>query len=305
MSIVIIGAGEIGNAIAFVLKNKGLNLNLWDKDISRVPNQKLLEDILPNADFLFICTPSWAVRPALKNALAHLNKNAVVVVLSKGIEKDTNKTMDKVLDELLSESTGFALLSGPMIAEELTQEMFGIGVAASESREIFDKLSKLFADTNLRLEYSPDIRGTTLAGALKNIYAVGLGIIDALNTGGNFKGWFTQGAVKEMAEIIEILGGQKETVFGIAGLGDLVATGFSSYSRNRKVGDELVKTGKCSLTSEGIISMPSVVTLLGKKIEEFPLLNALSEICIQNKNAQTVFEKLINNPIYKNTDIRL
>ncbi|MDI6821237.1 MAG: hypothetical protein QMD65_03665 [Patescibacteria group bacterium] len=311
--IVIIGAGEIGRAIEKVLQNKsGIHIDLWDKNPAKVPGQKPLAEIVPLADFLFLCVPSWAMREVLNSVLAisnGVNKKTIVISLAKGIEEKTLKTTDEILKELLPNNTAYALLIGPMLAEELMQEMAGIGVVASKDRKAFDKIKTLFIDTNLKLEYSADVRGVALAGALKNIYAIGLGIIDSFNLGGNFKGWFVQKAIKEMAEIIGILGGDKKTVFSPAGLGDLIATGFSPYSRNRQLGDELVsshvKDLDVKMKSEGIVSLPSIIKLLApyttccctgfaphNKLSAFPILQALEEIIIQHKNAKEIFEKL-------------
>ncbi len=139
--------------------------------------------------------------------------------------------------------------------------------------------------------------------------------------GGNFRGWFAQKAVKEMAEIIEILDGNKETAFGPAGFGDLIATGFSPYSRNRQLGNELVnfraKGLDVKMKGEGLISLPSIIELLapyirqladctglalrnpaensggiGENINKFPILQALEEIIIKHKSAKEIFDKL-------------
>jgi glycerol-3-phosphate dehydrogenase (NAD(P)+) len=293
-TVLIIGAGEIGRAIEKILSDKqNLKIELWDKDASKVPGQKQLVDIVPLADFLFLCVPSWASRAVLHSVLPNLNKNTLIISLAKGIEARTLKTMDSVLEELLPSAAFYALLMGPMLAEELMQGLVGIGVVASKESRVFDKTRALFADTNLLIEFSTDVRGIAFAGVLKNIYAIGLGIADGLNLGNNFKAWLVKTSVKEMAEIIELAGGQKESAFGSAGLGDLIATGFSPYSRNRQVGDELVRTGKCCLKSEGFVSLPSVIKLIKEdKISQLPILQALTEIIIYHKNVKTTFERL-------------
>lgn len=291
--IVIIGAGEIGQAIKKVLQLKSGIIELWDKDISKNPNQKPLVDIVPSADFLFLCVPSWTMREALNSFLQYLNKKTITISLTKGIEEKTSKTTADILEELLPNKAHYALLIGPMLAEELMQGMVGIGVAASHNRETCNKIKALFIDTNLWIECSTDVCGTALAGVLKNIYAVGLGIADALNLSGNFKGWLTQKAVKEMAEIIKLKGGLEKTAFGSAGFADLIATGFSSYSRNRQVGEKLVKTGKYCLKSEGLNSLSSVLKLLSRDdIDRLLFLQALKKVVIQHKDAKTIFEKI-------------
>ncbi len=303
--IVIIGAGEIGQAIGKILQNKkGIIIEFWDKKPIKVSGQKFTAKIISStnfpgkdADFLFLCVPSWAIGSALTKARAQFNKRTIVISLAKGIEEKTLKTMDGLLEELLPDNWPFALLTGPMLAEEISDREAGIGLVSSSQIQIFHALTKLFAKTNLRLEYSADVYGSALVSVLKNIYAIGLGIAEALNLGGNTKGWLTQKALKEMAEIIRILGGCQETVFGLAGLGDLVATGFSPYSSNRELGVLLVNSGEINLKSEGLVSLPSFLRLLSrkrKKIDDFHFLKALQEIILENKNPRIIFKKLSN-----------
>ena len=293
MKVVIIGAGNIGQAIEKILQGKDVTIKLWDKDIAKVPDQKSLAEIVPSASFLFLCLQSWVMREAVTSLLPYLDKKTIVISLAKGIEEKSKKTIDELLGELLPENQPFALLSGSMLADEFKQDMVGFGIIGSKQKETYTALAELFQNTNLHYEYSADMHGLALAGVLKNVYAIGLGIVSALKLGENFKGWFVQKAIREMTEIIELLGGQQETVLGIAGLGDFVATGFSPYSRNRKFGDELVKTGECCAGSEGFASLPSLIELIGSNVSKFIILNALQQMVINKKNPKEVFEQLL------------
>ncbi|MDD5547285.1 MAG: hypothetical protein PHN74_00030 [Candidatus Pacebacteria bacterium] len=292
--VVIIGAGEIGKAIGSVLKSKNIAVDFWDRDSSKVPGQKLPSEILPAADFVFLCVPSWAVRAVIGGINPFLNKKSLVISLAKGIEEGSYKTMAELLKELLPKGQEFIIFSGPMIAEELMRKEEGIGVAATADKKTFEKLKELFNGTKLFLEYSKDVKGVSLAGVLKNIFSVGLGIADGLKLSGNAKGLMTSMAIREMMEIIKILGGKKETALGAAGIGDLIATGFSNYSRNREVGEELVKTGKISQKGEGTVSIGSISELLGEKSEKFALLSALKEILVEGRNSREILGNLFN-----------
>ncbi len=333
--IIIVGAGEIGQAIGKILQNKqGTIIEFWDKKPTIVPGQKSLAKIISsikapvaNTRFLFLCVPSWAMRTVAGSIGQWFDKRTIVVSLAKGIEEKTLKTMDRLLEELLPKDRLFALLTGPMLAEELSNGQTGVGLVSSSQKQTYSALIKLFENTNLRLEYSADVYGSALASVLKNIYATGLGIAEALNLGGNTKGWLVQKAVTEMTEIIKGLGGRRETALGPAGLGDLVATGFSPYSSNRQVGDILVnpvrkpalshqpdrhhfhgpekqlsngvKVSKTTLKSEGLVSLPCLLKLLSKagveeKINNFYFLKALQKIIIQRENPKIIFNELIN-----------
>lgn len=288
--IAIIGYGELGRAVHKILKKKkDLSIGIWDKKDQKIK----LSGVVSLAEIVFVCVPSWCVREALENIKKYLSKEALIVCLSKGIETGTSKTIDAVLEEILSSKQSLALLSGPMLAEELMSGKNGFAVFASKNKKVFSAVSDIFSGTNLKIEYSKDMKGVTLCGVLKNIYALGLGICDGLNLGSNAKGKLTGEAVKEMAEIVKYLGGKKESVLSEAGAADLVATAFSSFSRNREVGEELGKTGACCLESEGFKSVNSMAKLLGKKAGKLPFFNALKFIILENQKPENVFRDIL------------
>lgn len=286
--VVIMGAGEIGRALAGVLNEKRIAAELWDKDEKKVSHQKPLSGIIPTADFIFLCIPSWVFREGMESISGYLRKETILISLTKGIEASSLKTVPEMIEEL-APGNSYAVLGGPMLAEELVRGRGGRGVIGSKSRLVFENVKSLFSGTDLMMEWSTDVRGVALAGIVKNIYAVALGIVSCFGWGDNLRGWFLSQAFQEMLEIVSILGGKPVTALGPAGLGDLVATGFSPYSRNRRAGDELVRTGKCLVKSEGLLSLPSLLTLLGKKKDKFPLLKVLEKVCINGENAKKVF----------------
>lgn len=296
--IAIIGYGELGKAIHKLLKNKSdLIVDIWDKKY----HESKLSGVISSANIIFICVPSWCVRGALESIKKYLSKKALVVCLAKGIEpaphsggKDkTLKTMDVVLQDELSVDQPFSILSGSMLAEELMSGKNGFAALASKNKKDFFIISDVFNKTNLKVKYSKDLRGIALCGVLKNIYALGLGICDGLNLGSNAKGKLAGEAVKEMAEIVKYLGGKKESVLSEAGLSDLIATAFSSFSRNREVGEELAKTGVCCLESEGFKSVNSMAKLLGKKAGKLPFFNTLKLIILENQKPKDVFKNIL------------
>jgi len=288
--IVIIGAGEIGSSIGNLLKKKNYTVEWWDADLSRVPEQKQLSEIVPSADVLFLCIPSWAHRAALAGCVPYLQKKTVVLTVSKGLEKDTKKTIPEVIEESLSAGQPYGILSGPMLAEEMDAEQFGCGVYATSFTETSSLIAELFSGTVLRIEHSSDMRGIAYAGVLKNVYALALGVVDGLSLGDNARGWIVVQALRETSEIVARLGGMPKTEVSAAMLGDLVATGSSGFSRNREEGEKIAQTGVCDEKSEGCISLPSVVSLVGNT-ENFPLLQALERMFIHHANVR---ESMLN-----------
>jgi len=291
--VVIIGAGELGNAMNKILsKNRNLVLESWNRKLGSSRGQKPIGDAAAEADFVLLCVPSWAIREVAASVRNYLKKGAVIITFAKGLEQKTKKTMDKVLGEELLKDQLYALIGGPMIAEEIITGKIGIGFVAASEKKIFAKVKNLFEKSNIRIEYCADMRAVALCGVLKNIYAIGLGIIDALELGENFKGWVAQQAVCEMGQILEILGVEKNAIFSAGGFADLMATGYSKNSRNRQVGDDLVKTGKCCLESEGYISFSGVASLLKNKIKKFPLFLSLHSVIEKGEDARRAFYDL-------------
>ena len=195
--ILIIGAGEIGTALAEVLKNKAV-VDLWDYDLSRVPDQKPLEQTVPAADYIFLCVPSQAMRPVVLNIKKMLNKKTGLVCLSKGVELKTKKIMPEVLKEILPVGQPFAMLGGPMLAGELKTKKPGVAVLASKNLKVFINLQKIFSDSIVRLEITTDIVGTAWSGVLKNVYAMALGMADGLGWGANAQAWLLSECLTEM-----------------------------------------------------------------------------------------------------------
>lgn len=290
---VIIGAGEIGQAINYLLtKGARTKTFFWDKDPSKVPNQLALEELLSKANLVFLCIPSPAVGAVLKDIKPLLRAQTAIVSLTKGIEKDGSKTMDEVLESNLPAENIFGLLSGPMIAEEILRGRKASAVLATSHKRLFTKIRKLFPD-DFQLDYSKDKKGVALAGVLKNVYSVGLGIVDGLELGSNFKGWYVKEVCAEMMVINAALGGKKETVLGLAGIGDFIATGFSKESKNYQAGLSCAKDDKCQVLSEGIYSLPSLAGRLKEVQLEPPILKGLEAIVSGNKKATEVFKDFI------------
>ena len=292
--VVIVGAGEIGSAVAALVKTSGAKIERWDKDASKVPTQRDLDAIVHNTDVLFFCLPSWHMRDAAASVAPLLRKKTIVVTVANGMELRSRKTMDALLTDLLPRGQAVALLYGPMLAEELDLGLMGAAVVATKRRAAYDAIRKLFAKSRLRLEHSADVRGTALCGVLKNVYAISLGIVSALEMGGNAKGWFIQQIVSEMTCVLKRLNkGRGEAALGPAGLGDLVCTGFSGYSSNHRVGRELVEGRGITKLSEGFVSLPPLLRSLGPSASRFPLLMTIKRVVIGKKNAKREFERFV------------
>jgi glycerol-3-phosphate dehydrogenase (NAD(P)+) len=296
--VVIVGAGELGKAIGGLVGKKGIAVDFWDANPATVPGQKPLAEIVPLAGYVFFCVPSWAMREAVVGAVPYLPPQAVVFSFAKGIEKFSFQTMAEIVPALLPPTQPFVVVGGPMLAEEISVGKGAIGVFASRNAAALQGARDLFASDDFYVETTDDVEGVALAGVLKNIYAVALGIADGLELSGNQKGWLTSRAICEMRAIATALGVDPDTILGTAGVGDFVATGYSVHSRNRETGIEIVATGKCNIRGEGLNTLPFLIERLGeKKAAAFPLLMLVNTIGIKCSPARAAFEDFFKNSV--------
>ncbi|MCX7589920.1 MAG: hypothetical protein N2Z85_03220 [Patescibacteria group bacterium] len=280
--ILIIGAGEIGKALGKILSKEN-KINYCDK-YGIFKNQDL-EDLVLKSEIILICTPAGAVFEVWKTIKKFNLENKFLICVSKGIDLKTNQR----IDEILADFKNFGLLYGPMIAEELNQNQFGFGILASKNKKVL-KLKNIFLNTKIKIKTSNDVVGVALSGVLKNIYALGLGLLDGLNLGLNFKGYYVTQAINEMFKIVKVLGGRPKTVFEICGLGDFVATGFSKNSANYKVGFLKGKNQQINQTSEGLKSIRGIKKILKSKHIKTPILDKLYNIFYLNQEVSKILE---------------
>lgn len=290
--IVIIGNGNIGQAIVHLLKrtNKKYLIEIYDKDPFKNKSKKKLKTCLENADFVFLCIPSWVLKEVLLEISLSLKSKTILISLAKGIDKNTKETVDELLEHIL-ENKKYALLSGPMFAVEIKNNKMSFAVLASKDQKVFNQVSEIFKNTKLKLEYSSAVHAVAISAVLKNIYSLLCGMFDGFGKNNNVKGYLSCQIIKEMREIMMILKLNEEVAFGISGLGDFIATASSEYSQNIKSGKDIYHNGSTSYKSEGIASLSPLLKLLGKKSKKLPLLSLLEKILTNQKNPKKEIEK--------------
>ena len=254
-NIAIIGSGSWGVALAIHLAKLGNNIKIWsfaederdlinkEKKCKFLPNVTLPDGIeatnsyeyaIKGSDFIIHVTPSKFTRDTVKQYKQYVT-NQPIVICSKGFEKDSMLTLDEVVQEEIPNAK-IAVLSGPSHAEEVSIAIPTVLVVASK----YDAVLKLVQDTfmceKMRIYTSRDVKGVELGGALKNIIAFCAGVAAGLGLGDNtFAALITRG-LAELSRLGVELGGEKETLYGLSGLGDLIVTCLSGHSRNRKAG---------------------------------------------------------------------
>lgn len=262
-NIAIIGSGSWGTAIAIHLARLGNNVKIWSflqeeadlinkekkckflPGVDKLPDNIVatlsFEECIKDSDYIFHVTPSKFTRNTVKQYKEFVT-NQPIIICSKGFESESLSTLDDVIKEELPNNP-IAVFSGPSHAEEVSHEIPTAMVIASNNNKILFKLQELLMNENMRVYLSNDVKGVELGGALKNIIAFCAGILVGMNLGDNsFAALLTRG-LTEISRLGEALGGKTETFYGLSGLGDLIVTCSSKYSRNRKAG-MLIGQGK-------------------------------------------------------------
>jgi glycerol-3-phosphate dehydrogenase (NAD(P)+) len=285
--VVIVGAGALGAALAKVIPLGNAQVTLWDIDASKCPGGCApLEALVPAANFIFMCVPSWTMRAAVSQYAALIRPATVVVSLAKGLESPSAKTMHEVCAEALPPGQPVVVMGGAMLADELSTGLPGVAAIASVDASALAGLIELFQGSTVQLVCFDDARSVAFAGVLKNIYAVLIGIGDGLGSGNNVRGWLFAQAVHEMLELGTILHIDQQVLVSVAGVGDLVATGLAATSKNHTAGVALARTGTTDTRSEGIVSLLPLMHLVGPH-PSLKLLNALEEILTRGANVRS------------------
>lgn len=294
-SVVILGAGKIGQAIAYFLQqNTSLpNIHFWDKDPTKVPEQLPLHDILPSASLVFYCIPSWALKSALDETACLVSETATVICVAKGIEPSSQQTIDELLASYFKKQQ-MALLLGPMLADEILRGLPAFATIATKDTKTFNIVHHLFKGSNLGVSHYPSPKDAAFASVLKNVYSLAMGLADGLEWGNNQKGILAARMFFEMDQIFKHIGYNPAVLQTPAGIPDFLATAFSPTSRNRILGEELVRAGTCSFQSEGFIALPSLIKRLHHKTSQFPILHTLRKTLLQGKHKEIarLFSKL-------------
>jgi len=265
MKIAVIGAGAWGTAFSMHLAKKGLKPLVWvyEKELydilkkERVNTYYLPSFILPEeiqfttnledayswSDNIVIATPSFALRTIIAQFLQNL-VNKHVLILTKGLEVKSHLRMSEVVKEVVGNDFNIAVLSGPSFAKEVAERLFTLVVVASKNKELASYFQKLIHDEDLRVYTSEDIIGVELGGAMKNVIAIGAGIIQGMHLGTNTQAAFVTRALAEIKRLGKVLGAQEITFMGLSGIGDLILTSYGGLSRNRWFGMELAKGRK-------------------------------------------------------------
>lgn len=319
--IAIIGSGSWGLALGYHLVNSNNNVKIWsfskeERDELNINHRsKYLPDVvfpedlkcytdfksvITDAKYIFHVTPSIYTRDTVQKYKEFVTDDQIIVICSKGFEKQTRKTLEQVISEELPKNK-IAVFTGPSHAEEVSKDIPTCMVIASRNTQVTNDFVKLFEASKMRIYKSDDIIGTALGGALKNIIALCAGVVYELNYGDNtFAALVTRGLV-ELSRFSHALGANPKTIYGLSGLGDLIVTCMSEYSRNRKAGILLARGHKkkeikniIGQTVEGIDNIESAYFLAKDLNVDMPIVDAVYRLLNEdNIDVAKEIEKLM------------
>ena len=236
LRISLIGRGAWGGTLARLWAESGHAVRSWSRRDGGTP-----EPLLADSDLVVVAVSMAAVLPLARSLAPVWPQGLPLLSCSKGIDPDGLCTATQLWHQELGDRP-LAVLSGPNLADELARGLPAASVIASDSAALATRLQSELRTANLRLYTNSDPIGTEAAGALKNVIALAAGISDGLGLGANARASLLCRGLAEMGVVLEALGGQSGTLYGLAGLGDLLATATSSLSRNQRFG-ALLATG--------------------------------------------------------------
>ena len=262
-------------------------------------------EALTYADVVILAVPSQRFRQNLLWIRDSLGAKAIAVSAAKGLEMQTGKPMSVIFAEEMSINLArrYCVLSGPNLAKEIIAGKPASTVVASGDLESAKRVQRLLMSPNFRVYTNDDVIGVELAGALKNIIALGSGICDGLGYGDNARAAFITRGLAEITRLGVDAGANPLTFAGLAGLGDVTATCFSPLSRNRYVGEELAKGRTLSEilesmdnVAEGVHTTAAALKLARRIGVEMPIIEATHQILFEGLELNEAVARLMGRP---------
>jgi len=324
LKISVIGAGSWGTVLAQILDDNGHDVTLWVRNSAkaqRIASSRCNTDYLPNlilaptititnnletaikrAEVLVFVVPSGVMKDLCKQVAA-LDSCGKKIILSctKGFDTKLGMRMSQIISTYLPNTEAIGVLSGPNLAGELAKRQPGATVIACRDLTIAKKLQGIFINNYFRPYISEDVDGVEICGCLKNTMALVSGMMSGMKFGENCQAALITRGLAEITRLGMKLGAQQDTFYGLAGIGDLVATCTSTQSRNRRAGEALAQ-GKTleeiysttNMVIEGINTAEVVYALAEKQNVEMPIVNQLYLVLFKEKSVHEALEYLMS-----------
>jgi glycerol-3-phosphate dehydrogenase (NAD(P)+) len=328
MRVAVIGAGGWGTALSVVAARAGCEVRLWSRSASVVDEVNRVRvnsaylgaheipdgvhatvdalEALRGAEVVVLAAPSHATREVLKAMQGVVEPEMVFVSATKGVEAETGKRISEVVGEVLGPTAAlrFVCLSGPSFAHEVAGGQPTAVVAACADESLARLVQSAMSAQNFRVYTNPDVVGTELGGASKNVMALAAGMVAGLGLGTNSVAALVTRGLAEMTRLALAEGARLETLMGLAGLGDLVLTCTGSLSRNRFVGQELgrgreledVLAGMKEV-AEGVRTTRAIKLLAERRGVELPITSEVHAVLYESKSVRAAVESLMARPL--------
>jgi glycerol-3-phosphate dehydrogenase (NAD(P)+) len=321
--VTVLGGGSWGTTVASLV-SRNTETVLWAREpaicaeinerhtnLAYLPGIDLHEDLraesdlgaaVARADVLVMAIPSQGFRSVLTEAAPRLRPWVPIVSLVKGLEQGTKLRMTQIAAEVAPDHPA-GVLSGPNIAREVAEGFAAAATLAMPDQWTADRLQPLFHSSLFRVYTATDVAGVELAGALKNVFAIAVGFGDGLDAGVNTRAMVITRGLRELTRLGQAMGGRIETFYGLAGMGDLIATCSSPLSRNRTVGYELAKGRRIDeilsgmkQVAEGVRTSSVVVELGADHAIELPIAREVDAVINHGQPVQNAYRGLLRTP---------
>lgn len=320
MKVAVLGSGGWGTALAMLLVENGHDVTLWSYQAEEsrhlaetgenplLPGVKLPQGLTYTSDLacvmgcavVVMATPSFGVRSTAGQVKDLLSPNAILVSVSKGIEKGTSLRMTQIIREVTEDKWPVVALSGPSHAEEVARQVPTAVVSACPDQTAAEVIQDLFLNDHFRVYSSSDVIGVELGAALKNVMALCTGCCTGMGLGDNTKAMLMTRGLAEMARLGTALGARKDTFAGLAGMGDLIVTCTSMNSRNYRAGI-LIGQGtpvqeaiqKIGAVVEGYYAVDSARELAAQVGVEMPITLAAYDVLYRGRDPREVLLSLM------------
>jgi glycerol-3-phosphate dehydrogenase (NAD(P)+) len=318
----VLGAGSWGTALAIHLGESGHDVRLWGRDpgliqemVGRRANPTYLphvtfprsvvptasvEEALSGTRYVVLAVPSHGLRGVLRQAARDIPSDAVLVSVAKGLEAETLCRMSEVAHEETQGRHPVVVLSGPSFASEVARGLPTALVAASADADTVRSVQHEFRSPYFRLYGSDDVLGVEIGAALKNIIAIAAGVVESARLGHNAMAALITRGLAEISRLSCAMGGRRETLAGLSGLGDLVLTCTGNLSRNRRVGIELGQgrpldaiLASTRMVAEGVKTTAAALKLGERHGVELPIAAEMAEVLAGRQTAEEAVARLM------------
>jgi len=319
--VVVLGAGQWGTTMAQVLCDAGNHGLMWGRSQELVDevnekhtNSKYLdESVLPlglrattslseafeYSNIYVVAVPAQTLRENLNAWKSMAQPNALFISTLKGIEVSTMSRMTEIISEVM-ETENIAIITGPNLANELVLRQPAGAVAAAASMSIAEKVQQLFTTPYYRVYTSVDVLGCELAGAIKSVIALAVGISIGMGYGENTQAMLITRGLNEVARLCAAHNADPLSAAGLAGMGDLVASCGSALSRNRTFGEVLGKSGSMEVaklqvakTVEGVASSNAILEIAHRVGIEVPVIEAVADVVSGSLSPERALDRLM------------